>query len=294
MKRFACLCVFLGFMIGGRTAQADGYDYEILSQPGQLTTEAQDFNSAGDVVGLSQTPEFQLRPFVYRNGRFIPLDGVPTNPPILSLSGINDAGRMIGFVNRLDLTVTSALLDAAGVIRTIAVPGAIETYAYSINNKDQIAGSYTHRKGGSIFVTTSAFRYDAARGYRRFDAPDASGLTIAWGLNNSGIAVGVYADREFIYHGFVRRPDGTISRFDVPGSPYTQLMGLNDRGDIVGLYQDSAGAIRGFCQCDGRFVPLQPTADTEMTYPYNIDNNGRIVGWFISNTGTYGFVATPR
>ncbi len=294
MKRFAWLCVLVGCIASGVAAQAGGYDYRILSQPGQLTTQAHDFNSAGDVVGLSQTPGFQLRPFVYRNGRFVPIDDMPARPPILALTGINDAGVMIGFVNRLDYTVTSAMLDATGLIRTIDVPGSIETYAYSINDKRQVAGSYNHRDGAGIAVTTSAFLYDAARGYRRFDAPDAGGLTIAWGLNNRGVAVGVYADRGFAYHGFVRRPNGTISSFDVPGSTYTQLMGLNDRGDIVGLYQDTAGAVRGFCQCNGRFVPLQPTADTEMTYPYNIDNAGRIVGWFIASSGTYGFIATPR
>jgi hypothetical protein len=95
MKRFACLCVLVVSVASGLAVQADGYDHEILSQPGRLTTEAHDFNGAGEVVGPSQTPGFQLRPLVYRNGRFVPIDGLPTNPPILSLTGINDAGRML-------------------------------------------------------------------------------------------------------------------------------------------------------------------------------------------------------
>jgi len=53
-------------------------------------------------------------------------------------------------------------------------------------------------------------------------------------------------DASYIYHGFVREKDGTISTFDVPNSTNTYPAAMNATGDITGWYSDASGAVRGF------------------------------------------------
>ena len=171
------------------------------------------------------------------------------------------------------------------------------THAYGLNARDVVAGSYEHDRNPLGILTTSAYLWNERDGFTTFDAPQATGgLTIAWGVNRAGDAVGVYADAASIYHGFVRDRRGEIRTHDRPGSPYTQLMGINDRGDVVGFYQDPADFIlKGFVVQGGKPASVSPPDAALGSYPYRIANDGRIVGWYIdANGAVLGFLATPE
>ena len=57
-----------------------------------------------------------------------------------------------------------------------------------------------------------------------FEAPGAGlghGLdqgTVAYSINDLGVIAGQYQDSNYVFHGFVRYPDGSFTKFDAPGA----------------------------------------------------------------------------
>lgn len=274
-----------------------GFDYRTLWVDGSVSTSPTGINEDGAIVGsyqMERGPDLLIRPFTYKDGVYKLHD--VGDPASLSFDDINDARHIVINLGRRDFT-TDAYFGAGQHKRRIAVPGAVATHAYALNDRDVVVGGYDHDPNQFGILTTSAFAWSKGDGYLGFDAPGAAGLTIAWGVNRSGTIVGVYMDASSIYHGFVRASDGTVRTVDVDGSPYTQLMGINTRGDIVGFYQDPADYIlKGFVlHADGEFVAVSPADAANGSYPYRITDDGRIVGWYMdANDRTIGFLATPE
>jgi hypothetical protein len=101
--------------------------------------------------------------------------------------------------------------------------------------------------------------------------------TIVWGINNSGVAVGVYTDSAGVLHGFIRRANG-VTAFDFPGSSSTSFTDINDLGVMVGWFNDASGAQHGF-----RLAP--DMTNTAIDFPGaantavgSINNRGEMVG----------------
>jgi hypothetical protein len=70
-------------------------------------------------------------------------------------------------------------------------------------------------------------------------------------INPAGAMVGVYSDSDNVYHGFLRAPDGRISKFDVPGAGHKSGQGTvptvnNNAGTISGMYLDDRNVFHGF------------------------------------------------
>jgi hypothetical protein len=119
----------------------------------------------------------------------------------------NNRGQVVGFSLDADGTIGSFVKDRQGQVTTFAVPGAQATLAAGINDRWQIAGTY----------------YDP-------------GFTLGEGPPPSGTV-----------HGFIRQPDGSITRIDLP-SPFdgTGVTDINDRGQLVGQTADRQGRGVGF------------------------------------------------
>jgi uncharacterized membrane protein len=65
-------------------------------------------------------------------------------------------------------------------------------------------------------------------------------------LNDWGAITGVYIDANYVYHGYLRSPAGSIVTVDPAGSTFTFPVGINDLGTIVGYYADANGVYHGF------------------------------------------------
>jgi len=65
-------------------------------------------------------------------------------------------------------------------------------------------------------------------------------------LNNLGAIAGTYIDANYVYHGYLRSPDGTIVTVDPSGTIFTWTVGLNDLGTVAGYYADDNGVYHGF------------------------------------------------
>jgi len=87
-----------------------------------------------------------------------------------------------------------------------------------------------------------------------FDAPGASQVTQAFGVNPAGTIVGYYAvlnDQIFVYHGFLRTKDGDFTTFEAPdagtGAGQGTIPATNNPSDaITGYYIDASFAFHGF------------------------------------------------
>ncbi|MCD2342186.1 hypothetical protein LRH25_17760 [Ideonella azotifigens] len=276
-------------------AHAADFGYTLLHVDGGLATQASGITADGTIVGSYQQPQGQsvvIRPFSYRDGMYRKLPAV--EPAVYSFDDVNDKRHLVANLTHRDRS-SQALLIRGKQKTAIEVPGAVMTRVDALNNLDTVVGSYDHDPDQYGILTTSGFLWTEAGGVVPFDAPGAVGLTIPWGLNKAGTAVGVYIDADSVYHGFVRGAGGTVTTLDYPGSPYTQLMDINDSGDIVGFYQDPVDyIIRGFLYRAGKFIPVGPAEATQGAYPWRIAANGRIVGWYANDQGLVNsFLATP-
>jgi hypothetical protein len=277
------------------SAQA-GFDYQTLWVDGGVSTSPTGINERGMIVGSYQVQrgaDLLVRPFAFKDGVYTKLKA-GNEAAAYSVDDINDLRHVVANIVHRNFT-TEAWFGDRSHRTTLAVPGAIQTTAYALNDFDVVTGSYDHDPDEHGIVTTSAFTWSARHGYRTFDAPGAAGLTVGWGLDLQGTVVGVYMDAASVYHGFVRKHDGQVQTVDYPGSPYTQLMGINERGDIVGFYQDPSDYIlKGFVLRAGKFMPVRPADAVNGSYPYRITDDGHVVGWYMdSNYRVSGFVATP-
>jgi hypothetical protein len=76
--------------------------------------------------------------------------------------------------------------------------------------------------------------------------------TAAFGINDSGVVVGLYGNAGSGPYGFAVGSRGFIlqkglySPLDYPGAATSFPIGINDTGQIVGVYQDAAGTFHGY------------------------------------------------
>jgi len=144
---------FTGFLYSNGT-------YSPINVPGSSYTQAYDINDLGDIVGFftyaGEITTQYIHSFVYRNGLYsvfdVP-DAVQTYPYGTIVTGINNAGDMVGFYE--SPSGRGSFAYSGGVFSTIAVPGAFEsTTAFHINNAGQVVGQYSADGSSRGFLAT--------------------------------------------------------------------------------------------------------------------------------------------
>jgi len=130
---------------------------------------------------------------------------------------------------------------------------------------------------------------NAAQQWMPIDVPDSistSPLTIT----GHNLIVGQYANGNT--SGFMRTPDGAITKFSEPDTTgATNPMGANYAGDIVGDFALSDGTSGFLRKSDGTFTAFQIGSDD--THPRAINSKGAIAGYSQSG-GTYSaFLRNP-
>jgi hypothetical protein len=59
-------------------------------------------------------------------------------------------------------------------------------------------------------------------------------------MNDVGQIAGSYAGTNYVYHGFLRDTNGTLTSFDMPGT-HTYVNDINLGGYLVGRYSSRTG-----------------------------------------------------
>lgn len=200
-----------------------------------------------------------------------------------------------GFVRYPDDTFTT--FDAPG-----AGTGAFQgTPSAAINLWGQIAGYDID--AGNVY---HGFLRTPDGAITTFDAPGAGteanqGTVIGEkGINWRGEIDGWYIDQNYVYHGFLRAPDGSFTTIDPPGSQFTIAGGINPFGAIAGYYLDVNNACHGFLRArDGTFTtfdaPGGATGSNECTAAFDVNLEGAVTGiYYDANNVLHGFVRHPE
>jgi len=237
------------------------------------------------------------------------------------LMGLNDLGQAVGDATLADGTTTHAILVEPGGISAIDLGtlGGNYSTATATNVKGRIIGQAT--KAGSDrlfgFVTSGANHKMAELGpdmYPRainakgvvagsilgedkvdgfITGPSADGLTLlgtlggtatwAWGINKSGMVVGLSArDDQISNPAFVTDAGGgNLRSLGIPG-PLSLAMSINNQGRIVGYYdRDFGGPSRAFiARSTGGYKDLNTQVSlpggAQLTLASGINDKGQI------------------
>ena len=282
------LNVFLSFaLLAASPALAAPYAFTPL--PSGFSAAA--LNNVGQVAGVAlQHPGGFLAPAVYANGT-VTFPGVPpSNGFSSSLTGINDAGDLLGET----LNGRSPFTVFGGVIGGVAAPGGTSagTQAFGLNNARQVVGSASIPTGQGPFVESYV---SSGSSYAVIVVPGQA-ITNARAINNAGVvvgsfgpALGVFGPAPLYQQGFLDQ-GGTFTTISVPGAVETIPLAINDAGEIAGTYRAADGSSHGFTDFGGVFSDVTGP-DGAAFLPVGLNNAGQLVGTF-GGTGL-SYLATP-
>jgi len=100
-------------------------------------------------------------------------------------------------------------------------------------------------------------------------------------------------------HGFLRRPGGAMTTFDVPGSGTaggegTSPQAINSAGTITGYYADQLGRTHGFIRASDGTLTTFDVPGVTITLPVYITSTGEITGNYVDGHAvSHGFVRSP-
>jgi len=214
---------------------------------------------------------------------------------------------------------------------TVNYPGASDTLAYAINDKNEVVGYYT---GDGCSQTSCGFTYlngtftnvecalegatdlfdisnnsEVVGSYSLIGGvngfiwegnsscfpivdPLGSAFTEAWGVNNSGTLVGYYIDGAGNFQGF-QYVNQAYTTITCSGWTNTRAYGISDAGIITGDNASSpSGPFTGFASKGGKCLNIvYPNAVS--TSAKGANKKGQISGWYTDSSGvTHGFVKT--
>ncbi len=207
------------------------------------------------------------------SGKFTSFDAAEDSVFTFPNGPINPEGALVGFYQDASPRFHAFVRDPSGELSVLAFPdscdgtipeGCVGFGDLNINVFGWSVGTFQDAN-----LVHHAFLRSPDGKITAFDAPSAGNIgpyqgTIfsynftpdgneVAGLNDLGAVAATYLDASYVYHGFLRTPDGKFTSFDAPGADLTpgDLNGtfpfaINDLGVIVGIYTDTNYLPHGF------------------------------------------------
>jgi hypothetical protein len=249
-------------------------------------------------------------------GAFQGSAGLSVNPEGVILGWYLDPNDLVhGFLRAPDGIITEFDAPGAG-----ATPGSYQgTYAANlsgINPEGASVGEYSDAN-----YLNHAYLRAPDGTFVEFDDPYAgTGAntgqgTLSLGINAAGEISGLYIDANYVFHGYMRAPDGTMTEYDVPGAGTGMYQGtnaawfipawggINPAGTVTGFYVDANNVYHGFLRTlEGKITTFDaPGAGTvgslgggQGTQPMTINAEGAITGYYTdANNVVHGFLRLP-
>jgi len=216
-------------------------------------------------------------------------------------------------------TVVGSYIDANGVSHGFLLRPGNNFTIIDAPGAGKIAGTGTTAVGLNVEGAVAGYYIDASNEYHGFirkagggyitlDVAAACKLSVAEGcvgtsalsINFLGKVLGSYSDDNFVVHGFIHSPDGSVIDFEEPGALETEpapSSGLNQLGEVVGYYEDSNFVNHGFIRrTDGTLVSFDPPGADDApfmlgTIVTSVNDFGVITGEYLdANQVFHGFV----
>lgn len=163
---------------------------------------------------------------------------------------------------------------------TFDYPDAVLTYAYGINNHNQVVGSYVDGVSGTLgYIRAANGNFSAP-----LMEPDAViSETVPLGINDDGTVCGFYFGGSgfegFLYAG------GTYTTYNVLGLHPTELTGINNAGDLSATVLSQTGYV-----VIGGTVSSVEIPGASLIFPRGINAGDQVTGtYFDANNQGYGF-----
>jgi hypothetical protein len=282
----------------------DGTDAAAINDLGVITGSY--YDADGGPHGYLRRPDGEVTTFD------VPDDaGSGTYPKSLNLEGTvvgyytNASGVIRGFVRHPNGAFTT--FAGAGACNTDTSQGCYGSGATNINLFGTSAGGYNDVN----FVHHGLVRSLQGK-LTRFDVPGAgtdpyqgTGCPgCSQGLNLSGAIAGIYIDANYVFHGFLRSPEGQLTKFDVPGAGSDSYQGtgcfsdcptsLNDWGAITGSYNDASFVQHGYLRSPAGKASTIDAPGSQATQPESLNDFGVVTGVYVdANSVLRGFLRIP-
>jgi probable HAF family extracellular repeat protein len=197
--------------------------------------------------------------------------------------GINNSGEVSGYYS--DGSHTHAFTDISGNYTTVDFPNASvdPTVGSRLNNDGDLVG-YLYFSG-----YTYGYFNGTETGWQGF-ALGVSSTTVAYGVNDADLVVGIFNNGHNYYSGFTTTDFSTYTTLNAPGSNGTFAYDINNSGVIVGQYFSTGdNHYHGF-EYDGTTWTTLDAPGYNNTTPEGINNAGDIVGYlFDAQNVVHGF-----
>jgi len=216
-------------------------------------------------------------------------------------SYVDASGESHGFLRAPDGTITTFDAPGAG---TGSNQGTFTAFTDGLNPAGALAGYYVDASGGN-----HSFLRAPDGTVTTFDVPGAvtgtgpfQGTKVA-GINPSGTISGNYFDANTASHGYLRAPDGAITKYDVSGAgtgPSQGTVGaaINPTGELVSYFVDDSNVFHGYLRTKHgtvtKFdVPDAGTGPGQGTFPFDNNPAGAVTGYYVdASSVAHGFLRT--
>jgi len=231
-------------------------------------------------------------------------------------NGINPAGEITGFYVDSNNVYHSFLRSRGGDITTFDPPGVGSgpwqgSGGWAINAEGVITGD---------FVDSNCVEHGFLRtpdgDFTTFEAPGAGNTpgtctpmgyfqgTTPSNINAAGVTFGWDMDTNYVFHGFLRAPDGTFTIIDAPGAGTGAYQGtlaptetaLNPAGAVTGPYADASNATHGYLRAqNGTIITFDVPGASQGTMPWGINAASATTGQYNDANGvSHGFLRSPH
>jgi uncharacterized membrane protein len=114
------------------------------------------------------------------------------------------------------------------------------------------------------------------------------------GINNAGVMVGEYVDKNSVSHGYILNGK-KLTTLDDPkamaGTTGAENLNPNGAISVVGAYNNSSGNTVGFLYKNGKYKDIPGPAGATSSVASGINDKGAIVGDYVDSNGrTHGFL----
>jgi len=285
-----------------------------INARGVITGAYQD--AGGTYHGFLRSPSGEFATFDAPGADLTPGDYNGTFPSAMNDLGVITGvywdvnGFSHGFLRDQEGRFTS--FDVSGVggygstPKAIDIEGAVVGYDLDSN---YVFYAFVRNPDGS-------FKTFAGPGACTTGTPNGCYGNEATAIGIRGTIAGNYMDSNFVSHGMLRHPDGTITKFDVPGAGTLPgsyqgtgcpgcSSGFNLRGEIAATYTDGNNVHHGFVRsARGGFTTFDAPGAGSGAYqgtgcfsdcPVSLNNAGAITGQYIdANLVQHGYLRSAE
>ena len=305
------LCISLGMSVAGAEDNPlVTFTYQTFTVPGAVTLSVESINDSGTVSGYYTDASGDTTSLIRASNGTITTYADPkdTSSPSYTQGGqINKSGLVAGeYFNTAAITYEGFVYKSStGTFSSYQVPGEPQytsTALNGINDKGNLCGFVFPPPYSvlSAFVEIS--------GAVTIFSVNGAATTSCYALNDTGTAVGYYADSAGVYHGWMRTSTGTITTIDVPGAATTPgtapcgtasvagtvVLGINSAGYVSGHYWDTSYNEHGFIETPtGSFIHINAPGAYQ-TSGGGLNDHVVLVGHYLDSSCNWtGYIATP-